>query len=251
MTDSLTSQDVESAVRALVEACPTPLGLEVSTPVIYANGDYVTVIVAQESDGYITHDAGMGGMHIASEGIGLGGDMATRLRGVAARYDCQIDGGRITRSCALDDLGASVALVANASRAVGDVIVEIRRHGESQFRHVVTEGIREIAGDRLRENESFKGASGTTYRVPNVILDQNLQVARAFVLPVASRSAVPTQFRELFDLRAAFPDVYLESIYNDESDFRPQQDGWVLQQVGEVLPISALRARMPKILGRV
>ncbi|HVB15635.1 MAG TPA: hypothetical protein VNF04_03810 [Stellaceae bacterium] len=251
MTDSLTREEIEQAVRATVEAQRTALGVEITTPVLYSNGDYVVVIVAPEVGGFLVHDAGLGSMRVAAEGMRFGREPVARIKSIAERYGCVVDGGRITRMCEAQDVGAAVALVANASRTVADLVVEIRRQNKSQFRYVVTEGIRAIVGARLREDESFKGASGITYRVPNVILDQTLQRAFVFAVPLASRSAVPTQFRELFDLKAAFPSVYNESIYNDASDFRPREDGWILEQVGDVVAISALRERLAKVLETV
>ena len=248
MNNSLTKEEIEQAVREVVEAQPMMLGFEVTTPVLYSNGDYVIVIVAQEADGYIVHDASLGSMRVAAEVPRTGREASARLRAIAERYGCSVDGSRITRFCKADNVGPSVALVANASRTVGDLAVEMRRQNESQFRYVVTESLREIVGKRLREDESYKGASGITYRVPNVILNPTLQCPFAFAVPLASRTAVPSQFRELFDLKAAFPHVYNESIYNDAGDFRPREDGWILEQVGAVVAISALRERLSKVL---
>ena len=244
----MTRDEIEHAVRATVEAYTTALGVEVTTPVLYANGDYVVVIVAAEIGGFLVHDAGLGAMQLVAEGVRSGRDQTTRIKGIAERYGCHAEGGRIVRVAQAEDVGAAVALVANASKTIGDLAVEVRRQNESQFRYVVTESIRQIVGSRLREDESFKGASGITYRVPNVILDRTMQRAFAFAVPLASRSAVPSQFRELFDLKAAFPGIYNESIYNDASDFRPQEDGWVLEQVGGVMPISDLRERLTRVL---
>ena len=247
MKDRLTCEEIGRAVRSLVVAQSTPFGTEVTTPVLYANGDYVVVVVADEFEGFVVHDASLGTMQLAVEGGRAMRDPA-RLKQIAERYGCVMQGGRVTRMCSSDDVPASVSLVANASKSIGDLIVELRRQSESQFRYVVTEGLREIVGNRLRLDESFKGASGITYRVPNVILDKNLQNAFAFAVPLASRSAVPSQFRELFDLRAAFPSIYNESIYNDLSDFRPQEDGWILGQVGDVVAISSLREKLAPVL---
>ena len=248
MSERLTAREIEAAVRALIEARPSTLGMHVTTPVIYPNGDFVEVITAPEAKGFVVHDAGVGGMLLAAEGFRISREIALRIKSAAERYDCVVSGGRIGRACERQDVGLSIALVANASRAVADFASEGRRQNESQFRYLVTEKIREIVGGRLRENENFKGKSGRGYRVQNVILDTQLSRPLAFAVPLASRSSVPNQFRELFDLKAAFPAIFNESIYNDAGDFRPDEDGWILEQVGGVIPLSELSSRLPALL---
>ena len=244
----LRAEAVETVVRSLLEAQQTALGIEVTTPVLYPNGDYVAVIVACGSDGLVVHDASLGIMHIAAGGTRVNREMAGRLRASAERYECQMIDGRVMRTTSDDEIAISVLLVANASRAVSDHAIEIRRQNESDFRYVVTQSLRELAGERLKENESFKGRSGRTYRVQNLILDQKLQRPLVFAVPLASRSAVPSQFRELFDLKAAYSSVRNESIYDDEGDFRPDEDGWLLEQVGDVVPISEIKTRIAPLL---
>ena len=139
-------------------------------------------------------------------------------------------------------------LVANASRSVGDPAIEIRRQSESQFRYAVTERVRETVGKRLRENESFKGASGISYRVGNVILDELETAPIAFVVPVPSRGSVAGMFRELFDLKSVLPRVKNDAVYNENSDFRFNEDGWILRQVGDVTPFGDLPRVLPLLL---
>lgn len=251
MARIVTPEEIERVARSLVEARESAMGIEVTTPIVHANGDFVEVVVAGGHSGIEVHDAGIGSMRLAAEGMRTGGDVALRMRLAAERYECLVEGGRVLRRCDDDPdaIAVSIALVANASRTVGDFAAEVRRQSESQFRFVLTERLREIAGPRLKENETFKGRSGRVYRVPNVILDKNLALPLAFAVPLASRSSVPVQFRELFDLKAAFPDIRNESIYNDASDFRPDEDGWILAQVGEVIPFSDLSRTLPALLG--
>jgi hypothetical protein len=248
MSEPIPPGEIEAGARALTSARKTALGVEVTTPVVQPNGECVTVLVAPEGDGYVVHDAGLGSMYLTSEGIRLTRETISRLSIVAARYDCQLQGGRMMRQCAPDDVPVSIMLVANASRSAGDMAAEARRQIEGQFRYVLTERVREIVGDRLRENESFKGRSGTIYRVANTILDAQAREPIAFIVPLASRSSVATQFRELFDLQAAFPAVMRESVYDESSDFRPAEDGWVLSQVGDVIAFGDLRMRLPSLL---
>lgn len=248
MAQIVTPQEIEQALRSLVEARATAIGIEVTTPVLYANGDFVDVVVVPGHEVYEVHDAGIGSMRLSAEGMRLGQDAVSRMRLAAERYDCAVEGGRIVRRCERSEITVTISLVANASRTVGDFAAEVRRQNESQFRFVLTESIRDIAGARLKENETFKGRSGRVYRVSNVILDRELSTPMAFAVPLASRSSVPAQFRELFDLKAAFPQIRNESVYNDAGDFRPDEDGWILSQVGEVFPISDLQRKMSILL---
>ena len=244
----ITPEALELAAQALTEARATTLGVEVTTPVVYPNGDLVTSVVVQEGDRFTIHDAGLAAMQLATEGAVLGRDATQRFRAVCIRYDCDFDGGRVLRICGLDDIATSVMLVANASRAVADYTFDVRRHAESGFRAVVTEKLRQIVGNRLRENEAFKGKSGRLYRVAGVVLDASQQRPVAFVGVLPSRAAVANHFREFFDLHAQHPGVLKESIYDDASDFRPDEDGWVLKQVGDLIPYSRLSDRLPRVV---
>src|SRR5665213_2497210 len=134
-------------------------------PVIYANGDFVSVVVASEGDEFMVHDAGLGSMAVASDGVRIGRDIIPRFTATVTRYDCCYENGRVFTLCHFDKIGTALTLVANASRAIADYVVEVRRQTESQFRYAVAERLREMAGNRLRENESFRGASGRVYRV--------------------------------------------------------------------------------------
>jgi hypothetical protein len=191
------------------------------------------------------HDAGLAEWHLTNEGVRP--DRA-RLVQAAKRYNCDFLYGRVQTTVSADEVATAIMLVANASRSIADFSVEARRQSESQFRYILTERVREMFGRRLRENESFKGTSGTTYRVPNTILNETESDAVCFVMPLASRSAVAAQFKELFDLRSAYPSVVAESVYNEQSDFRVEEDGWVLKQIGEVTPFSEIGSRLPQLI---
>jgi len=248
MSREIPRAEVEADVRALISASATALGVEVVTPVIYSNGECVTVLVAPEVDGYVVHDAGLGVMYLERESVRPSRDVMARLSAIASRYQCDLVGGRVSRRCDADSVPVSVMLVANASRGIGDMSAGARRQMEVQFRYVLTERVREVAGARLRENETFIGKSGTAYRVSNTILDDAGREPVAFVVPLASRSSVAAQFRELFDLQAAFPSIARESVYDEGSDFRPAEDGWVLSQVGDVVPFGEILVRLPRLL---
>jgi len=248
MLRRLTPEEIEAASRALVTARASSLGVEITTPVIYPNGQCVTVAVTIDGANYVVHDAGLGSMYLTAEGVRVSRELRDRLRSLAARYGCDFIEGRMSRRCSADDVAVAAMLVANASRSIGDQAAEIRRQNESQFRYAVAERVREAVGKRLRENESFKGESGQTYRISNVVLDENEKEPIAFVVPLPSRNSVPSLFREFFDLKAAMPSVLKDSVYDEASDFRPKEDGWVLSQVGEVIAFPNLSATLASLL---
>lgn len=250
MTAPLSHQEIEREARSLVTAQPSAMGVEVSTPVVYPNGDCVTVIVAPTGAGdtFLVHDAGLGAMFLLAEGITLTRDASERVSSAVGRYMCRFAEGRVFRECKADEIAASIMLVANGSRTVGDYATEVRRQTDDQFRYALTECVREAVGARARQNEIFKGRSGRGYRVANIILDEAQTRPVAFVVPLASRGAVAHQFRELYDLKAAMPDVLNESVYKEDSDFRPDEDGWVLRQVGELVPFHQLKPKLARLV---
>src|SRR2546423_13997552 len=91
----------------------------------------------------------------------------------------------------------------------------------------------------------FHGARGRAYRINNVVLDPAETAPVAFVFALPSRSAVPTQFAEMYDLREANPAIINDSIYNDTSDFRLREDGWLLEKVSVLIPFSEMQSRLP------
>ncbi len=157
----------------MVTARRTSLGIEVTTPVVYPNGQLVTVAVTIERGGYVVHDAGLGAMYLSSEGIRLTRQLTSRFYELATRYGCHFIDGRMTRRCLPEQVAIAAVMVANASRSVGDQALEIKRQVESDFRIAVIERLRELGGSRVRENELVKGESGRAYRVPSLVLDSS------------------------------------------------------------------------------
>ncbi|QQP90923.1 hypothetical protein IGS68_06785 [Skermanella sp. TT6] len=242
--------EVERIARSLISAEETNLGIEVTTPVIYPNGNCVTVVVEQTRSGLAVHDASSGAMFLASEGIHFTRQIARRLAPLVADYGCKLDDGRVARNTDSTDLAVAIALVANASRLVADHVLEVRRQTEVEFRHAVTERLREFVGERLRENETFHGASGRVYRVANVILDAEQACPIAFIVSLASRGTVPACFSEMFDLKNAFPTVANESVYAEHGDLRPEDKAF-LGQVSKVIAFGQASTEFAKFKAAV
>lgn len=237
MNQQLTPDQIERIARSLISASESSLGIEVVTPIVYPNGDCVAVYVEPEGAGWLVHDAGFGAMFLERDGIRLSRSLVNRLQPAVHRYDAEFSAGRVSRKCGTDDLPFSIALVANAVRAIADQAVEARRQAEGDFRIVVAEKLRDFVGKRLRENQEFHGKSGRAYRVSNVVLDEAQTVPIAFVVPLPGRSAVPGAFSEMYDLHAAFPSVANDSVYRDDGDIRPE-DTNLLSVVGKVFAYS-------------
>src|SRR5208337_77169 len=173
MRPELDAGAIERAVKDLVAAEPSNLGVEVTLPVAYPGGDLITVVVERKEASMLVHDAGFAAMRLANGGVTLSRSVVTRLQEYAKRFNCGFSDGRVSTECDLGKVGICAALVANASRSVADYVLEIRRHAESDFRRTISDNLREIMGRRLRENEEIRGVSGRRYRVPITVLDKN------------------------------------------------------------------------------
>jgi hypothetical protein len=245
----VTPDEIEATARAIVSAKPTSLGIEVTTPVVYPNGDLVTVAITIDGGEYVVHDAGFGAMYLNSAGIRLTRQLTHRFAELGARYGCEFISGRMTRRCAPEHVAMAAVMVANASRTIGDQALEIRRQAEGDFRTAVVERVREIAGKRVRENETVKGESGRSYHIPSLILDRSQSFPLAFVVPLPNRTAVPTRFAEFFDIRKAHERVRRESIYDEGSDFRPEDLRFMqMDSMSEVIPFQQTKMRMSQLI---
>jgi hypothetical protein len=125
--------------------------------------------------------------------------------------------------------------------------LEIKRQSENEFRTAVVERIRAIAGSRFRENETVRGESGRSYRVPGMVLDVSQSFPVAFVVPLPNRASVPAHFTEFFDIRKAHEQVRRGSVYDESSDIRPE-DQRLMMEVSEMIPFLQVRLRVTRPL---
>lgn len=241
---------VETAVRSLVVASKIKYGVEVSTNVAYLGGDLVSVIVEGVPDGVIVHDGGVAAERLALSGLKINKDVITRLADLSARYNCAFEDRRVVARSDHATLELAVAMVANASRAVSDYVVELRRHAEADFRAIVTDVLRDVVGSRLRENDEFPGLSGRKYRVSAVILDENQLRPISFIAPVANRSNVAHNFAMLYDLHGGYPSSSQEAIYDEASGLR-LEDRALLDTVCNVYPLAEARQKFSAIMETV
>lgn len=234
MAALLNPADVQRAMRELVTAQKTNLGVEVTVPVAYADGEMVSVVVEARDGDYAVHDAGFSAMRLSLSGIALTRHVSLRLNELANRYRCSFVDGRVFSHSAADSLPVTICLVANAARSVADYAFEVRRQIESDFRVTVADQLKEIAGKRVRENEEFKGKSGTRYRVHAIVLDSTEARPEHFVSALAHRNVVPRNVAMFYDLHGSYPAVENDAVVDDTGDFR-DEDRALLGSVSTVI----------------
>lgn len=221
-SQKVTAAEVERLVRSLTAVEKTNLGFEITVPVAYGDGELVTVVVEHTKDVLIVHDASFSAMRLSNAGVSFTPNVAHRLEELAERYNCKFYDGRVGSSAeSIAALPHVVALVANAARSVADYAFEIKRLAETDFRLVVVEKLREMVGQRARDPDEFKGASGRRYRLP-FVLNKELSRPQNFISTLANRSNVPQVFATYSDLRGSFADVERDAIYDDAAHLRDE-----------------------------
>jgi hypothetical protein len=166
---ALTPGDIEVAVRDLIVAERINLGVEVTVPVAYGDGELVSVVVEHGRGEYTIHDSAFSAMRLSGAGVNFTPNVIRRMSEFAQRYHCQFADGRVFAKASADDVARVVCLVANAARAVADYKYEIRQQTEADFRVIVFDKLREIVGERAHEADEFRGKSGRLYRIPFVL----------------------------------------------------------------------------------
>lgn len=232
----MTPDKLEAEIRSLIVAQPTNLGIEVELPLVYPNGDGVRVIVSRDKDAFLVHDAGFGAMNFSSFGGKFTKAAIQRLSTLAEKYGCEFKYDRISRRCTEDQLAVACVVVANASRTIGDQVLEMRRYVENEFREVLTDLLKNIIGRRLRSHEQVFGASGRSYRIPHLILDEKEQDPVAYIMPVANRNAISLSFAELFDIKKASPSILNNVVYDDHADIRDEDRNLLSEASDKIIP---------------
>jgi hypothetical protein len=94
MATNLEAAEIEKAIRALVTAERTNLGVEVSLPVAYGDGELVTVVIESVGSEFLVHDAGFSAMRLTSSGVSISKNVTHRLNEFCHRYHCTFRAGR-------------------------------------------------------------------------------------------------------------------------------------------------------------
>lgn len=242
----ISKDDLHGALNSLIEVRESNLGLEVQLPVVYPNGEMVTIVVNVEGGKYVVHDAGFGSMILNSSGMNLTANLEKRLFSIAQNYGCDFLNGRMSRRCDAESLAIAITIVANASRSVGDQILYKNTEPLVDFRREAIEKIRfAVGGKRLRENEEVFGDSGYAYRVSAAVLDHNQNRVMGYVEPIKDHDAATKKFREFWDISKAesSKDIARISFYDDKRNWK-SSDLILLQKVSNVVRLSDSDARM-------
>lgn len=252
MTDMrlrLTHETVEIASRALISARETNLGFEIQMPVVYPNGQCVSVVVGVSGGAYVVHDAGFGAMYLTSAGVDLTKQLSKKLGRLADEYGCEFVDGRMMRACTETQLPIAIALVANASRAVGDQYFEQREKKVRDFRKEVSLALaRALPSDRVKRVQVV-GDSGTSYKIAHAVLSKDYETEIAFVEPIPDQQAVDRKFREFSDIKMSndYPEVERISVYDDRNQWR-DGDLAVLSRVSNVVAFASFPRRLERLV---
>jgi hypothetical protein len=244
----LKASDVEKALRSLITAERTNLGIEVTVPVAFGDGELASVVIEDAGDTLRVNDAGFSAMRLASAGVTLSRSVVIRLNEYCQRYHCTFSDGRVSASADATTVAAAACLVANASRAVADYVYEIRRESEFDFRTMVFDKLKEIAGPRVRNSEEFVGKSRRKYRLP-ILLDRFQSKPQNFLATLAHRHTVPQSYAMFSDLKGAYPLVEQDAVYDETADIREEDRTFIASVGAEVFTLMEAPLRFRAIAG--
>lgn len=239
------AKSLEAACRQLIRVQRSNLGLEVQLPVIYPGGDLATVVVTQENGKTIVHDGGFAAMSLATAGVALTSKLRVHVAALSKHYHCEFLNDRMVKVASADELPLVVAVVANASRTIADLLLQTRAQPLFNFRQEVIDRVKEYVGaQRVRENETVTGKSGTQYQIGAVVLDETLSSPVAYVEAVKDAEGVNKRFREFYDISQLRlgPEPDRIVMYDDTANLR-QGDLLILQDVSNVVRLSDAEAR--------
>ena len=246
---SITMEELESASRALITARQTNLGYEISMPVVYPTGQSVAVVVTVAGGDYVVHDAGFGSMYLTSSGVSVTGNLKEKLAGIAQMYGCEFISGRMSMTCTEKELAIAIALVANASKAVGDQLLDARKERVTDFKREVNAVINHVLGEsRVKTGEPVVGDSGTPYKVNFIVLDRSKARPVAYVEPVGDQNSVNARFREFSDIKANSNLSAIDriAVYDDRHGWR-NGDIALLNTVGNAVPFKNFPRQLERL----
>ena len=246
---TLTAEALESAVRALISARPIRFGFEVQLPLVYPNGETIAVTVNAEGDGYTVHDGGNGVSALAAHGINITPKLGHKLVEIAGHYGCEFASYRMIRRSSADDLPVAIAIVANASRSIGDQMLHTPTAPILDFKAEALHILRSSIGfDRVRENETVLGESGSKYTASALVLSSDRSRAISIVEPVKDHEAATKKFREFWDISQNVGLSHLSriSLYDDRREWSAA-DLTLLQNVSNIVRLTDTENRMREL----
>lgn len=246
MSGKLSARELEGLIHALVVVHESNLGFEIELPLVYPTGDTVTVTVAPEVDSFVVHDSGTATALLSAGGVTLTSRLSGKFSELAIHYGCELINGRVIKRCLKADLPVVVAIVANASRAVGDYLLSAPHQPILDFKTEALDLLRETIGDdRIRKNENILGSSGSQYVASAIILSRDQQKYVGIVEPIRDRDAATKKFREFWDISqsSSLSRVERIAVYDDRREWHAS-DLNLLQNVSNLVRLTDSKTRM-------
>ena len=222
-------------------------GLVVNTGIIFVGGDSVQVLISDHKTGYLVSDQSSAAVYLESHGISIGSKLQHNFSKHAQRYGCGYVGNRVERTCSAEQLPVAILMVANASRLIGDYVLEIRRQVDKEFKRAVTDKLREAVGSRMRQQESVVGHSGRTWHIDNLVLDAQLIRPIAFIETVSNRKVVDKRVATFLDLSNKYKNELKQAVIKEESDLRQEDYQLLKGTCSDVVPFKDSKKKFEKI----
>ena len=201
---------------------PTAHGLHVNTGVLFLSGDCVQVSVDSDPDGYLVSDHCLAAMYLELHGLTIGTKLRHSFSNYAQKYGCEFKSNCVQKTCTTDQIPIAIAMVANASKSIGDYIIEPRRREDTGFKQQVSAKLQEAVGLRMRQREAVRGYSGRVWHVDNIVLDKQLKHPIAFIETVPNRNTVPRRVTAFLDLKNKHQGATNTAVIKDDNDLRPE-----------------------------
>ena len=240
------------AERLLKDTCgmmntfESNLGIEVSLPALYPNGEHVVVVLRElDQENVLLHDGGFSLQAISSMGLSLQKNAIKHIIEYAARMGCSFENGRVTRKCPATKVAAAAMTVSNVCLYVASQF-QVMQEPKKDFDSIVREALsKKLSEDMVTPNYSIIGASGGKYSVTAAILLPNNEKPKAIIEAISTPKSVSGRFRHLYDIKAniEYSSVERIAVYDDAETFH-QHDYLLLQDVSNVVAFADLNKRV-------
>ncbi|MDF1680420.1 hypothetical protein [Ponticaulis sp.] len=242
---SVLISQIERETRSLIGSFSSNLGYEIRLPLIYSNGEMVSVVVDERDDCCLVHDAGFAAMTLSASGQTMTQRIEDRVKAYASTMECHFERGRVWRKVSKDQATAAVLSVGSVCRYIADqASPDTKKRAEFEVR--VNSVLQKMLGeDRISWHQKVTGKSGGTYDVTAAIIELNTKQPKALIEAIGSARAVPHRFRHLYEIKSSqrYRNVDLISVYDDQEVFE-SSDIVLLQDVSNAVPYSSFERRV-------
>jgi len=243
---------ISVAERLLKDTCgmmstfESNLGVEVSLPSLYPNGEHVVVVLRElDHENVLLHDGGFSLQAISSMGLNLQKNAIKHIIEYASLMGCSFENGRVIRRCPSVKVAAAAMTVSNVCLYVASqfqVMQEAKKDFDSIVREVLS---KKLSTDLVVPNYSILGASGGKYSVTAAITLPSIEKPKAIIEAISTPKSVSGRFRHLYDIKAnaEYSNVERIAVYDDDESFH-QYDYLLLQDVSNVVAFADLNKRV-------